>query len=249
MNPGRLPIEQPQSVLHPCHNGGHVLDPGGLACSREGNAAGIAGESVLGGWARCRPVRLGNHESLAPSASHVRQARLERRQCRGRIIKRIIGDTHDVKVRCDQGAGRKHCLVEVLLSAPVPAVVEVNHDLRLWVQRRVFDAPGGRMQQPRDVGVGGCRPRREQQSSRDLIADRDDLWLDAIALELIRDVERIVVQLPCEIVNRSRPSGWYRLMSRICPGVTIVQIQIHSKPSSLGPLRKLEVVREVVVSV
>lgn len=181
VQPRRLPVEQAHAAADALHGGRDILQPCGLARRREGDAGGVAGESVLGAGAACRPVCLGDNDLLAPLAVHVAQRGLERGEGCAGVVEGIVGHSHHVKICREEGAGSKEALVEPLLQRPLPAIGDVDHDLGLGGQIGVLDSPCGGVQETSDIAeaVVVVVARGEEQTVRDLVADGDDLGRDA----------------------------------------------------------------------
>lgn len=158
-----------------------------------------------------------------------------------------LRNTHDIEVVQGEGALGEHQVVPPLLRGPIPPVIQVDHDLRLGRQVAVLDAPGGRVEQPGEVGGAAGRAGREEHAGADLVADGDDPGRDPGGGEPVRHAERVVVQPPGEGVDPGRPAGRRRLVAGVRPRVAEVQVEVHVEPGGARAPRQAQVVLDVVL--
>lgn len=171
-HPCRLPVINTQSTRDSLNNSSQLLQERLLSRNRERNRRQITRERICRIRARNRPVRLDNHDILSVRRVHILHTGLQRRESSRGAVEGVVGDTHIIKVGGDEvGSGREHLVVEVLLCAPVPAVVKVNHDLGSSLEVGVLHTPGTRVQETGDVIIVGCFAEWPEQAGCDFIAD------------------------------------------------------------------------------
>ena len=143
----------------------------------------------------------------------------------------------------------EHGAVEPVLETPIPAVIEVKHDLWLRVEVGVLDTKSSRVQQSRNVIHLVVFASGPQQPAPDLVTNRDYGWLDSRSGEGIGNVSCIVVQAPGQTVDVTWPAGGYGLVCGICPCIAEVKVKVYTKTLGLRTFGDLDVVVQVVVTI
>ena len=192
---GTLTDSLSKAVRQACEHALDVVHPRLLPARRHGDARLRQGHprAALG------PVRLSHDDRLAILVRRVRQRRLQRAERRAGAVERVEGEAHDVELARLERAGDEDAVEEVAHARPVPAVRDVDQDLR---RARRLRAAHGRVEQLRRrvEAVDGDLPDGPEQAVVDLVSDLQDVDGRALVREALHDVHRV----PAATRTRSR---------------------------------------------
>ncbi|KAG9679859.1 glycosyl hydrolase 53, partial [Aureobasidium melanogenum] len=135
----RLPVVKTSSALDASHNLSNSLDPFLLSSRRERDIGSIRRELVCRLAALCRPVGLSDDQLLAVRSCELLERVLQATKICLLVVEGVVANTHHVKVGRLEGSLAKNVLVPPELGTRIPAVVEMDHDLRLPGELGVLD--------------------------------------------------------------------------------------------------------------
>ncbi|KAH0238580.1 NAD(P)-binding protein, partial [Aureobasidium melanogenum] len=122
--------DDPRPAL-PKKAGSQYLDPFLLSSRRERDIGSIRRELVCRLAALCRPVGLSDDQLLAVRSCELLERVLQATKICLLVVEGVVANTHHVKVGRLEGSLAKNVLVPPELGTRIPAVVEMDHDLRL----------------------------------------------------------------------------------------------------------------------
>ena len=141
--PKWLPIKQAHTSIRSRNHIRNLLHPSRLSLGTLWNPRRITRERVSRIITDDRPIRLCDHDLFSERLTHLLEAVTKITECCLGVVERIVRDAHDIKVRRKERTCAEDGLEPPFLRVPFPAVVQMDHDLGLGRESRVFDAKCG----------------------------------------------------------------------------------------------------------